>query len=73
MIAAQLLYALLVPPLFGMYVARVWLHGGAQIAAVVAIVSYCALVYVIGTSLAVASFSAVEEKLRVRFATRGSG
>lgn len=73
MIAVQLLYALLVPPLFGMYVARVWLHGGAQIAAVVAIVSYCALVYVIGTSLAVASFSAVEEKLRVRFATRGSG
>lgn len=73
MIAVQILYVLLAPPLFGMYAARVWLHGGAQFAAVIAIASYCAIIYVIGTSLAVARFSAVEEKLRRRFATRGSG
>ncbi|MCO4769748.1 MAG: hypothetical protein KDA24_06925 [Deltaproteobacteria bacterium] len=73
MMAVQFLYVLLVPPLFGLFAARVWLHGGAQVAAGVAVFAWCALVYVVGTSLAVARFGRVEEKLRARFATRGSG
>jgi hypothetical protein len=73
MLAVQVLYVLLAPPLLGMYAARVWLSGGPRLAAVVAIVTYCALIYVVGTSLAVASFAQVEERLRLRFASRGSG
>jgi|GEM_PF-1681738 len=73
MLAVQFLYVLLAPPLFGMYAARVWLTGGTQIAAVVAVASYCAIVYIVGTSLAVVSFESAEQSLRARFATRGSG
>ena len=71
--AVQFLYVLLVPPLFGLFLARVWLDGGARVAMGVAVFAYCAIVYVVGTSLAVARFAQVEEKLRSRFATRGSG
>lgn len=73
MLAVQVLYVLLLPPLFGLYAARAWLDGGPRVAALVAVFCWCALVYVVGTSLAVAGFHAVEERLRSRFAARGSG
>ncbi len=73
MLAVQCLYVLLVPPLFGLFAARVWLGGGSRVAMGVAVFAYCAIVYVVGTSLAVSRFAQVEEKLRSRFATRGSG
>lgn len=73
MLAVQVLYVLLLPPLFGLYASRAWLDGGPRVAAWVAVVCWCALVYVVGTSLAVTGFHAVEERLRARFASRGSG
>ena len=63
----------MMPPLVGMYAASAFLSPGGQFAAGLAITSYCGVIYVVGTALAIARFDQVEEKLRARFASRGSG
>ena len=72
-LCVQLLYMLMAPPLLGMYAAAWFLSPGAQVAAGIAIASYCLAIYVLGTGVAITRFTQVEEQLRARFATRGSG
>ena len=72
-LCVQLLYMLMAPPLIGMYAAASFLGPGGQVAAGLAIASYCLIIYVLGTGLAITRFDQVEEQLRARFATRGSG
>lgn len=73
MLCVQALYVLMLPPLAGMYAASWFLSTGGQVAAGFAIAAYCGLIWVVGTAGAIARFEQVEDRLRARFATRGSG
>ena len=72
-LSVQLLYGLMLPPLAGMYGAAWFLEPAGQVAAAFAIAAYVGIVYVLGTGIAIARFEQVEERLRLRFASRGSG
>lgn len=73
MVAIQGLYMLLFPALFAVAAISWWLHGGLAVAGTVALVSFCLLVWTLGTGVAVARFKATEGRLRARFAGRGAG
>jgi hypothetical protein len=72
-LCVQVLYVMMLPPLLGMYAASWFLPTGGQVAAGLAIAAYCGGIYVIGTAGAITRFEQVEDRLRARFATRGSG